>query len=206
MRKTTAVLCMSALAAVLLAGCGSKLNVDKNTIALQKNGKVLEAAVEEFDRSYYDEEELESYIDDAVEEYTSENGKKKVAVTDFKVEEEKAYLTLKYESADVFSDFTGTECFSGDLMEAQTAGYDFDVDFRAVKDGKAGDDPVSSAEVLDDDDLKVLIVKGNSDIIVPGRIVYVSSEGAEVSAKDKVAVQPKENDTDESILVYVLYK
>lgn len=206
MRKTTAVLCLGALAAVLLAGCGSRLDVKKNTVALQKNGKVLEAAVEDFDQSYYDEDELNSFVEDAVKEYTSENGKKTVTVTDFKLKDETAYLTLKYESTDVFSDFTGTECFSGDLLEAQSAGYDFDADFWAVEDGKAAKDTVSSSEVLADDDLKVLIINGNSDIIVPGKIAYVSANGTEVSAKDTVTVQPKEDDPDESILVYVLYK
>ena len=65
---------------------------------------------------------------------------------------------------------------------------------------------VSADEVLKEDDLKVFIVKENSDIVVPGKVVYVSAQGTGVSAKDTVTVEPKENDTDESILVYVLYK
>ncbi len=42
----------------MLGACGAKLDVQENTIALQKSGKVLEAPVESFDQSYYDEEEL----------------------------------------------------------------------------------------------------------------------------------------------------
>ena len=56
---------------VLLGACGAKLDVQENTIALQKSGKVLEAAVESFDQSYYDEEELNTYVQKAVEAYNA---------------------------------------------------------------------------------------------------------------------------------------
>ncbi len=191
---------------MLLGACGAKLDVQENTIALQRNGKILEAAVESFDQSYYDQEELDTYVQNAVDDYTAEHGKKSVSVTDSKVEEKKAYLTLQYENAETFSDFTGIQCFSGSIVEAQSAGYDFDLDFYPVTDGKADTKAVKGSTLLDDDDLKVLIVKENSDLIVPGKIAYVSTEGTEVTSEKQVNVTQKEQDTDEAVLVYVLYK
>ena len=191
---------------MLLGACGAKLDVQENTIALQRNGKILEAAVESFDQSYYDQEELNTYVQNAVDDYTTEHGKKSVSVTDSKVEEKKAYLTLQYENTETFSDFTGIECFSGSIVEAQSAGYDFNLDFYPVTDGKADTKTVKGSTLLDDDDLKVLIVKENSDLIVPGKIAYVSTEGTEVNSEKQVNVTQKEQDTDEAVLVYVLYK
>ncbi len=191
---------------MLLGACGAKLDVQENTIALQRNGKILEAAVESFDQSYYDQEELNTYVQNVVDDYTAEHGKKSVSVTDSKVEEKKAYLTLQYENAETFSDFTGIECFNGSIVEAQSAGYDFDLDFYPVTDGKADTKTVKGSTLLDDDDLKVLIVKENSDLIVPGKIAYVSTEGTEVASEKQVNVTQKEQDTDEAVLVYVLYK
>lgn len=191
---------------MLLGACGAKLDVQENTIALQRNGKILEAAVESFDQSYYDQEELNTYVQNAVDDYTAEHGKKSVSVTDSKVEEKKAYLTLQYENAETFSDFTDIECFNGSIVEAQSAGYDFDLDFYPVTDGKADTKTVKGSTLLDDDDLKVLIVKENSDLIVPGKIAYVSTEGTEVASEKQVNVTQKEQDTDEAVLVYVLYK
>ena len=191
---------------MLLGACGAKLDVQENTIALQRNGKILEAAVESFDQSYYDQEELNTYVQNVVDDYTAEHGKKSVSVTDSKVEEKKAYLTLQYENAETFSDFTGLECFNGSIVEAQSAGYDFDLDFYPVTDGKADTKTVKGSTLLDDDDLKVLIVKENSDLIVPGKIAYVSTEGTEVASEKQVNVTQKEQDTDEAVLVYVLYK
>ena len=188
MKKRMAALGCCIGMSVLLGACGAKLDVQENTIALQKSGKVLEAAVESFDQSYY------------------EHGKKSVSVTDSKVEEKKAYLTLQYEDAETFSDFSGVECFSGSIVEAQAAGYDFDLDFYPVTEGKADKKSVKGSTLLKEDDLKVLIVKANSDLIVPGKIVYVSADGTEVTSEKQVNVTQKKQDTDEAVLVYVLYQ
>ncbi len=206
MKKRMAALGCCIGMSMLLGACGAKLDVQENTIALQRNGKILEAAVESFDQSYYDQEELNTYVQNVVDDYTAEHGKKSVSVTDSKVEEKKAYLTLQYENAETFSDFTGIECFNGSIVEAQSAGYDFDLDFYPVTDGKADTKTVKGSTLLDDDDLKVLIVKENSDLIVPGKIAYVSTEGTEVASEKQVNVTQKEQDTDEAVLVYVLYK
>ena len=137
MRKRMVALSCCIGMCMLMAACGTKLDVQENTIALQRNGKILEAAVETFDQSYYKEDELNSYIQNAVDDYTAEHGKKSVSVTESKVEEKKAYLTLQYENAETFQDFSGIECFSGSIVEAQSAGYDFEQDFYPVTDGKA---------------------------------------------------------------------
>ena len=158
---------------VLLGACGTKLDVQENTIALQKSGKVLEAAVESFDQSYYDEEELNTYVQKAVEAYTQEHGKKSVSVTDSKVEEKKAYLTLQYEDAETFSDFQMFECFPEVFVEGTGCGYDFDLDFYPVTEGKADKKSVKGSTLLKEDDLKVLIVKANSDLIVPGNCICI---------------------------------
>lgn len=206
MRKRMVALSCCIGMCMLMAACGTKLDVQENTIALQRNGKILEAAVETFDESYYKEDELNSYIQNAVDDYTAEHGKKSVSVTESKVEEKKAYLTLQYENAETFQDFSGIECFSGSIVEAQSAGYDFEQDFYPVTDGKADKKTVRGSSLLEDDDLKVLIVKENSDLIVPGKIAYVSTEGTEVTSEKQVNVTQKQQDTDESVLVYVLYR
>lgn len=206
MRKRMVALSCCIGMCMLMAACGTKLDVQENTIALQRNGKILETAVETFDQSYYKEDELNSYIQNAVDDYTAEHGKKSVSVTESKVEEKKAYLTLQYENAETFQDFSGIECFSGSIVEAQSAGYDFEQDFYPVTDGKADKKTVRGSSLLEDDDLKVLIVKENSDLIVPGKIAYVSTEGTEVTSEKQVNVTQKQQDTDESVLVYVLYR
>lgn len=191
---------------MLLGACGAKLDVQENTIALQRNGKILEAAVESFDQSYYDQEELNTYVQNAVDDYTAEHGKKSVSVTDSKVEEKKAYLTLQYENAETFSDFTGIECFNGSIVEAQSAGYDFDLDFYPVTDGKADTKTVKGSTLLDDDESESIVVKENSDLTFREKSHMFPQKARKWPSEKQVNVTQKEQDTDEAVLVYVLYK
>ena len=53
-----------------------------------------------------------------MDDYTADHGKNSVSVTESRVEDKKAYLTLKYEDVEIFSDFTGIECFSGSIVQS----------------------------------------------------------------------------------------
>ena len=44
--------------------------------------------------------------------------------------------------------FAGVECFSGSIVEAQAAGYDFDLDFYPVTEGKADKKSVKGSTLL----------------------------------------------------------
>ena len=46
------------ICAGMLAGCGSSLEADTNTVYVSKHGKVVSMDVEQLDQSYYDETEL----------------------------------------------------------------------------------------------------------------------------------------------------
>ena len=195
-----------AMCAAVLTGCGGSLDVEVSTIALQKNGKITETSIEDFSASYYDEDELAAYIEEAVDEYVEENGKGTVKVSSSLVEESEAYLTIKYDSSDTYADFTGEECFSGDLLEAQAAGYDFDTEFYAVSDGETASETVSSETVLEDEELSVFIVRTNAAVQVPGTILYASADSSEITSSDTVSYVSDGENEDEMRLVYIVYE
>lgn len=215
MRKKLAVLCIGAAAAgILLTACGSA-DVTRSTVELKKNGKIVEYTIEDFGESYYDAEELKSYIQSEVDAYLDEN-EGSIKISKSEVEEQTAYLTMQYGNVDTFSDFNGIDCFSGSILQAQSAGYDFNTDFIDVSSDASDSDTEGSVEeaeietivpsdvVLADDELKVFIIKDDVDIIVPGTIVYVSADDSEVTATDHTVSVNAEKDKDS--LVYVLYK
>ena len=87
-------------------------------------------------RSYYDETELKEFVDSAVDEYNTENGKNSVKVDDLTVEDGTAKLRMDYETVDDYTAFNGVELYEGKIVQALAAGYDFDTDFAGVdKDG-----------------------------------------------------------------------
>ncbi|MCC8150659.1 MAG: hypothetical protein LIO96_04180 [Lachnospiraceae bacterium] len=266
MKIKTAVLPLLAVSLCMLTSCGSTA-VTENTIELKKGGKVVEYIVEDFEASYYDADEMKSFIDAQVEAYLEESDGS-IRVSKDKVEDGVAYVTITYDSADTYADFTGTIFFAGDVLQAQVAGYDFDTDFissddAAVQDEESsadteeetgnadednlsdeteeGEDPsdasgdledeeteentssdeeetvkdessadaeeqeetsseiegtitvassvISASVVLEDDDLKVLIIDTDVTVIVPGTIQYVSAEGVTITGSNTVSVQ-----------------
>lgn len=201
--KKPVIITAMAVGMLAFSGCGS-LDVENNTISLQKNGRITEAIVEDFSQDYYDEDELKSYIDSEVEAFMADEENGQVKTSGYKVEDGKVHLNVRYEDADTYGEFNGVEIFSGTVVQAQAQGYKFDTDFVTVDEGKTTG-TADTQKVLGDDELKVLIVRENTDIIVPGTIQYVSAENTEVTAKDTVAME-KKNDTSVAPLVYVIYK
>ncbi len=288
MKRKAAFLPLLAVPLCVLTSCGGTA-VTENTVELKKGGKVVEYIVEDFEASYYDADEMKSFIDSQVEAYLEEHDGT-IKVSKDKVEDGVAYVTITYESADTYADFTGTVLYAGSVLQAQTAGYDFDTDFisaddaeaaeekedssaepeketgtaeedtlsseaeedsssdvsgdfeedgASLADAEAGDDIssdeeaaqkdesltdveeqedtssaiegtiiasssyISGREVLEEYDLKVLIIDTDVTVIVPGTIKYVSAEGVTIVDENTVSVQiPGSADTP----VYILYE
>ena len=158
------------ICAGMLAGCGSSLEADTNTVYVSKHGKVVSMDVEQLDQSYYDETELKEFVDSAVDEYNTENGKNSVKVDDLTVEDGTAKLRMDYETVDDYTAFNGVELYEGKIVQALAAGYDFDTDFAGVdKDGS--------------------VTGVTTDVKIDGKILYVSCDNVTVTGKDSVSIK-----------------
>ena len=134
------IICISLVCMVmtgLFSACGKSLEADRDTVYVQKRGALIRAATAEFDKDYYDEEELKSFVEERVEEYQQEEGKDSVKIDKFSVEEGVAKLYMKYDDYEVYQDFNEVKLFAGTVPQALAAGYDFDAEFTKVEDGKA---------------------------------------------------------------------
>ena len=203
------IICIS-LVCVMMTGlfsaCGKSLEADRDTVYVQKRGAVVSAAIADFDKDYYDEEELKSFVEQRVEEYQKEQGKDSVKIDKFSVEEGVAKLYMKYDDYEVYQDFNEVKLFAGTVPQALAAGYDFDTEFTKVEDGKAAGS-IENTEVVDTD-YKVVILSEKVEVKVDGVIQYMSSEYTSVKEKDTVSIQVPEEagDGEELSLVYIVYK
>ena len=59
------------ICAGMLAGCGSSLEADTNTVYVSKHGKIVTMDVEQLDQSYYDETELKEFVDSLIPQWRS---------------------------------------------------------------------------------------------------------------------------------------
>ena len=85
MRRMMRVGVLLVLTVAVLTGCGKKFAADTDTVYVQKKGTVKGANVAAFDKDYYKQDELESFINDTVDTYVAKAGEGTVDVTEFAV-------------------------------------------------------------------------------------------------------------------------
>lgn len=172
----------------LLAGCGTTVEGESSVVYVEKNGTVISLDVEELAQDYYDAEELENFVNDAVSEYTEEHGRSSVKVQELTVEEGTARLQMQYKTADDYSAFNGIELYQGKVIDSLAAGYVFDGEFARVEDGKVIG-AATKQEIYAEDDLKVVIIRANTDVQVAGEICFVSCENVELTGNSSVSIR-----------------
>lgn len=206
MKKFISISLVILVLAGLLTGCGKSLEADRDTVYVQKKGTVVSAAIADFDKDYYDDEELKNYIDERVAEYQEEHGKGSVSIDEFSVEDGVARLFIKYDSCEEYQNFNEVTLFSGTIPQALAEGYNFEEEFTEIENGEAAGS--ADRDAIADLDAKVIILSEKVDVKVDGTIQYVSSRYTTMKAKDTVSIQlPEEaEDGEESALVYVIYE
>lgn len=173
----------------MFAGCGTTtLESETNIVYVGKKGTVTSLDIEHFDQDYYDAQELETFVNDAVTEYTKEHGKNSVKVQELTVEEGTARLQMKYKTAEDYAAFNGIELYQGKLIDSLAAGYVFDGEFAKVEDGKVLGG-ATKQEIYKEQDLKVVIIRANTDVQVDGDICYVSCENVELAGTNRVSIR-----------------
>lgn len=188
MKKWISTILLAALCAVLLCGCGVSLDGDESVVYVDKKGIVYSLDVEELDQDFYDETELKSFVDEAVETYVSEHEKGSVKVEELTTEDGVAKLKMRYKTSDDYTDFNGIELYQGEVVASLAAGYVYDGEFARVEEGRVTGS-ATKQEIYADEDLKVVIIRANTDVKVEGEIRYVSCENVKLTGADSVSIR-----------------
>lgn len=206
MKRIISISLACVMIAGLLTGCGNSLDVDCDTVYVEKKGTIIGAAVQKLDKEYYSEDELEEFIDTKEEAYQKEHDKSSVKVSDFSVKDGVAELFVKYAGYEEYQEFNNVTLFAGTVPQALAAGYDFDTKFTEIKDGKASGEVESSK--ITESDYKVVILSEKIDVKVDGTIKYMSSDYTSIKADDTVSIQLPENAEDgaDLSLSYIVYE
>ncbi len=212
MKRKFSILLAAIMLIGLMAGCGNKFSPDENALYVKKDGKVIQVAIESLDQSYYDEAELEQFINDEIDAYDGGEDAS-VKLQNFKVNDGVANMQLEFDSFETYADFNGRVLFVGTVAQAIAAGYDFNQQFTSITDGESGDASWSrdeSGNAVGDaskDDITSLlesncVITGETiQVKVAGTISYVSSEGTRMISKDMA----KAGRTDGE-LTYIIYE
>ena len=205
-RKICLMLCGSA---AILSACAlnTEFKAEEDTVYLKKDGTVLEASIEDFNESYYDEEELKEYIEQSVSSYVQDNGDGSVLLDEFELTDKEkegklVKLYLEYSSYIDYAQFNNVEFFDGTVSDAQKT-YSFDRNFLKVEKGKAkGAADVN--DILSDYSNRVLVIGENTFVRLDGEILYISDGDVEITGKNtvKVTYDPDAAKVQPAYLVY----
>lgn len=169
----------------------SAKDIEVNTILIRNDGAIQSGDVEDFDKPYYNEEELKNFIIDDVTEFNVTAGKDVVTMNSFAINDLTAKLVLTYADIDDYVNFCKV-----DAKLLSTAEALIDKDIPATLTSVSKEKSFTKAEALQDDNYKVLIIKEPLDVRVQGNIKYYSNA---VLLNDS-AVQTEEDGI--SIIVY----
>ncbi len=199
-RKFIKLALVLVLCTAVAGGCGASYAADESTVFVLKDGGIVSTDVEEFDESTYDESGLKSYAEETIEEYNKSNGEGLVKLKDLSVRDKKATVILSYASALDYQQFNGIELFAGSVAEALAAGYTFDGDFVAIDKGAISLCDVN--EYLDDAEYKVVVIRGNLNVRVPGNVACVSAKNTgyvdekTIAIREDTSILGKESETE----------
>lgn len=193
------------LLGMMLAGCGPA-DSESNLVYISKKGQVQTVDVEEFDKSYYSEEDFKTFAQEAIDAYNKAHEVDAITLKEFTLEEGVAKLKMEYKSVADFSDFNDITLYQGSIAAAVSEGYLFDVDFSKVEKGEVTG-TATRADILAEEGLSVVVIGANTNVKVRGTICYVSTENVTVTAKDTVSIYDEENTSlTTDVYTYIIYK
>lgn len=181
----------------VLAGCAKGSKAAQNTLYVEKNGKVTGAIVEDWNKDFYDEDELKKQINSEIDSYEAANDKSSIKLQKFEIEDKKAKVNLLYDSLGTYADFNDVVAFNGTIKQAQEAGFGFEGEFIST-----GNKPAITINEIDGSEkYKVLILSEKQKIKTEFKILYASNN-VKVSKDNKTAVINE----DDSAIGYLIYK
>ena len=192
MKKTTKMMVIFCVTVSILTACGNPMKkMDKNTVYLKKDSTVESLSIEDFDKPYYKEEELKSFIDEEVKSQQEARGEESVSVSEFKVEDKKVTLDLKYQSVEDYVQFTDT------ILETGTYNEQVFQDSFTFIDADSKEEVVDS--IKEDGELQYVKIKDPEEIqvLVDGDVLYYS-KNIELVKKNLVKVPAG----TESVILY----
>lgn len=172
----------------VFGSCGiDYTETDTNTVFVLEDGRVVSTDVEKFDQKTYDSEKLKTYLASVVDTYNKENGEDSLKQKTLTVEENVAMLVLEYADTKVYKEVNNVELFAGTIQEAKDAGYKFEETFAKMKGDKAV--AASAEEFMSGEEYKVVIIKSNTKVVVPGDICFVSTQNVAKVGEDYVLIK-----------------
>lgn len=178
-----------------LTACSTK--EEESAVSILKDGTIDSRIVDSFEKSYYDQEELQLKILKEAAYYNREVDKDAVSVEKVAVEDGMVKVKMTYASASDYAAFNDGIFFAGSVGEAQEAGYDLNKVLLSVNDSLV---TAGMSDILAMTDVRILITDTKDPVHLSGKAIYISGN---VSVDEKLKTVTFDEESEE--LSYIIY-
>ena len=196
--KRVLICLISILGILMLAGCAKKEifittdDITSDTILVKRDGSLFVAIVEEFDKSYYNLEELNEFVSKEVNEYNNKVGSQEVTIEELGLKNGKAVMILEYTKIAHYSAFNNMPAA---YFSADTENVALELPSQYVDTRK--NSVVDKNTAMKNNKNQVLVLYEPYEIIVEGDIRFYS-DNATFLEESKV----KSNSEDMTVVIY----
>lgn len=183
---------------IFLTACAEGGGEEVSSVTILKDGKVKSLIVESFDKSYYDQDELQQKILREAADYNKEAGEGTVSVEKVAAQDKVVRVEMTYADASSYASFNDGIFFLGSVKEAQDAGYDLNRVLSSAKDLK---ETVGMSDILAMTQMRLLITDRTEPVTLNGKAAYIS-DNVTMDKKLKTAFFDEESGE----LAYILFK
>ncbi len=195
MKKWRSILCIL-ITGCLLTACAYSFEPSTSSLYIQKDGKLTQAIVESFERSFFSLSEFETMAEKEIGAFNSSCGEDKITVQRLEIENDTLYFLLDYTDAEAYEQYNDVTCFLGTVEEAIAEGYPFNMDFK-----DADYTEYNAAEATKDKRSSVAVLKEEGVVELEEKVKYVSNN-VEVLSDHMVQVMPIEADDEYAYIIY----
>lgn len=166
-------------------------DITTNTLLIKRNGTLQVAIVEDFNKDYYNLNELNEFISKEINAYNAKAGGDKVSIEDLSVKNNKAVMLLNYVGMEHYALFNNTisAYFGTNTENVSLVLPDYYMTRKGTK--------VDRATAFDNSKYRVLVVNEPFEIIIDGDLKYFS-ENAIVKEDGKI----QSSGEDTTVIIY----
>ncbi|MCM1087001.1 MAG: hypothetical protein NC419_02515 [Muribaculaceae bacterium] len=198
MRKWKQLLMIMSVAWIV-SGCGSlgKSYPEGSTVSIQKNGEITQTIVEQFERNYYDVEELAAMTQDKVGRYS--DGADNIVCKSVEEKDGTIVVQMAYKTGTDYTDFNNRELFSGTVAQAYAQGYSL----KSIQSDNGTDMTDEDIAAISDNHILIIQTAAGEalNVNVYDKILYTSAN-VTISGKKDAAITAGE----ETVLSYIVFQ
>ena len=143
--------------------------VDSDTILAKNNGEIQVATVEEFGEDYYNLNELTEFVTAEIDEYNLSSGGTNVTMNELQMKNNNVVMIISYSGMKHYAEFNKVigAYFNGGKTDIA---MDLPDTLINVKNGSGE----NTSDVLQNESLRFLVIDESVDILVDGKIQFIS--------------------------------